>query len=36
MLQQFIGINAVVMYGTLIAGQILPNYKKVIPVVLNL
>jgi len=34
-LQQFIGINAVVIYGTDIANEILPDLKNVIPIILN-
>lgn len=34
-LQQFVGINAVVAYGVDIITQITPNLAKVIPVVLN-
>jgi hypothetical protein len=36
MLQQFVGINAVVIYGTKIAGSVLVDLKNVIPVILNL
>jgi hypothetical protein len=36
MLQQFVGINAVVIYGTEIAQNVLPDYKNIIPVILNL
>lgn len=36
MLQQFIGINAVVIYGTEIAGKVLENIKNLLPVILNL
>lgn len=36
MLQQFVGINAVVIYGTGIAQDVLPDLAKIIPVVLNL
>jgi SP family arabinose:H+ symporter-like MFS transporter len=35
-LQQFVGINAVVMYGTKISEKVLPKLTKVIPVILNL
>jgi len=35
-LQQFVGINAVVIYGTEIASSVLPNLKNLIPVILNL
>ena len=35
-LQQLVGINAVVIYGTEIAASALPDYKNIIPVILNL
>ena len=35
LLQQFVGINVVVGYGTDIASQIFPSYKNLIPVFLN-
>jgi hypothetical protein len=35
-LQQLVGINAVVIYGTEIAASVLPNMKNIIPVILNL
>lgn len=35
-LQQFVGINAVVIYGTEIASSVLPDLKNLIPVILNL
>ena len=35
-LQQFIGINAIVGYGTKICAQILPSYRSFIPIFLNL
>ena len=34
-LQQFVGINVVVGYGTDIAGNIFPQLKNIIPVFLN-
>lgn len=35
-LQQFVGINAVVIYGTEIAGSVFESMKNLIPVILNL
>jgi len=35
MLQQFVGINAVVAYGPAIAQKVLPDLSNLIPVFLN-